>query len=467
MFSAPHDLSALTNSYRHFLDDCPSPYHAAENVAQTLVDHGFRRQSAAEAWDASPGGHVMVRDGAVAAWFVPDSLGTDTPGAGPKAGFRIVGAHTDSPGLRLKPVPASGGPGGWGMIEVETYGGLLRNSWLDRELSVAGRIITADGGVHLVRTRPLARIPQLAIHLDRDVNNTGLVLDPQIHMHPVWTVGAGRSGAASASAGADAAGATESGAPRSFAEELMAIIRQDAGLEADAVIVGTDLILIPSQGTGLFGATGEFIAAGRQDNLSSVFAGLQALIDCAGAPREQAKLSDVLVFTCFDHEEIGSETATGAAGPLLEQVLRRTAFALGCDEDGAARMLAASTCISADAAHSIHPNYPERHDPVQYPVMAAGPVLKINANQRYATDGVGQAVWERALAAAEVSGQTFVSKNSVPCGSTIGPITATRLGIRTVDVGIPLLSMHSAREMSHIADLDGLSRALGAFWAGA
>lgn len=385
----------------------------------------------------------MVRDGAVVAWVVPNNVSATTA-------FRIVGAHTDSPCFVLKPSPASRTADGWGQLEVEVYGGMLRNSWLDRELAIAGRLVTADGTAHLVRTGALARIPQLAIHLDRAINSEGLTLDPQKHLHPVWYVG--------------------------DEVDLLQRLALDAGLESsDSTpnqIVAFDLCLIPAQGAGVFGAHNEFVAAGRQDNLSSVHAGLCALErithhSTGSDTCEPRSGHDILAFACFDHEEVGSETRTGAAGPLLADVLTRTASALGRDSDQMARMFAASSCVSADAAHSVHPNYVERHDPTHHPVMGSGPVLKMNANQRYATDGCGKSLWLRACAAAGVESQEFVSNNSVPCGSTIGPITATRLGIRTVDVGVPLLSMHSAREMSHAKDIRDLSLVLEAYWQGA
>lgn len=426
------ELDTNTLDYVHFLADSPSPYHAAHLVAQRLENLGFSRQDETAAWDATPGGHVMVRGGAVMAWVVPENISDTT-------GFRIVGAHTDSPAFTLKPSPQTTTADGWGQIEVEVYGGMIMNSWLDRELCVAGRLILASGEEILVRTAPLARIPQLAIHLNRGVNES-LHLDPQKHLHPVWTV--------------DTPNAS-----------LMDTIAQAAGLDNANDVVSFDLICVPSQGPVTFGADSQFIASGRQDNLSSVHPGLCALEDLArqGLPSD----GDILVFSCFDHEEIGSESRTGAAGPILEDVLRRTAFALGRDEDGYARMIASSTCVSADAAHSIHPNYPEVHDPSHHPVMGRGPILKINAKQRYATNGVGMALWKRACDAAGVPTQNFVSNNASPCGTTIGPITATRLGIETVDVGVGLLSMHSAREMSHVADLLGLRKVLAAYWLGA
>lgn len=425
-------LTAHALDYRDFLLDSPSAFHAADLLAQRLVDLGFDRQDEREPWDASPGGHVLVRDGAVMAWVVPTTPGED-------AGFRIVGAHTDSPALKLKPTPQSTTPDGWGQLGVEVYGGMIWNSWLDRELAIAGRVVTGDGREVLVRTGAVARIPQLAIHLDRSVNDS-LRLDPQKDLHPVWTVDEPEA-------------------------RVMERVARDAGLDSSDRIVAHDLFLVPSQGPAFFGSEGQFVAAGRQDDLSSVHAGLTALERMVetGLPED----GDVLVLACFNHEEVGSATRAGAAGPLLEDVLRRTARALGRDGEGTARMFASSSCVSADAGHSVHPNYPTHHDPDTRPVMGRGPMLKLNAKERYASDAPGSALWVRACEAAGVPHQVFVSNNAVPCGTTIGPLTATRLGILTVDVGVGLLSMHSAREMSHVADLHALSLALGAYWAGA
>ena len=460
---APRELSPVQThavDYTQFLADSPTAFHAADLVAQRLVDAGFSRQVESEPWDSSPGGHVLVRDGAVVAWLVP----VDVPEG---AGFRIVGAHTDSPMLALKPHASTTTPDGWGQLGVEVYGGLPWNSWLDRELAVAGRLLTVDGHELLVRTGALARIPQLAIHLDRDVNRGGLTLDPQRHLHPLWTV-------------------DEPGA------DVLDVVARDAGLDAPEQIAAADLFLVPSQGPGFFGSRGQFVAAGRQDNLSSVHAGLTALerivgvsvlmdagtIDEGDAPAltprpaggpEIPESGDVLVLACFNHEEVGSSTRAGAAGPLLEDVLRRTAAALdrGRDAEGVARMLASSSCLSSDAGHSVHPNFADRHDPDTRPVLGRGPMLKLNANQRYATSAPGAALWARTCAAAGIDHQEFVSNNAQPCGSTIGPVTATRLGVLTVDVGVGLLSMHSAREMSHVEDLRALSLALEAYWLGA
>ncbi len=366
----------------------------------------------------------MVRHGALVAWVQPEDVATD-------AGFRVVGTHTDSPALKVKPGALLTSVG-WSQVGVEIYGGMLLNSWLDRELGIAGRIVTRDGVQHLVRTGPIARIPQLAIHLDRQVND-GLKLDRQTNMQPVLSI-----------------------APQGG---LMAHLCELAGIEADDVALH-DLFTFDVAAPARFGLHEEFLASGRLDNLSSTHAALTAMEDFDGS-------DDIAVFAAFDHEEVGSATSSGAAGPLLEDVLYRIASTLDLNVDGTRAMLARSSCISADTGHLVHPNYPNHHDPVVKPLPNKGPLIKLNANQRYATDAVGGTIWLKACDDAGVPTQPFVSNNAMPCGSTIGPITATRLGITTVDVGIGLLSMHSVREMCGVEDPMFLARALRAYWVGA
>lgn len=414
-----------------FIGASPSSYHAAAEIRRRLTSAGFTRVSEADELSADPGQYFFVRDGAVVAWIIPE-------GEAPN-GFRIVGSHNDSPALKLKPSGSHVTADGYGMIDVEIYGGMLLNSWLDREIGFAGRLIDRDGNEHLVETGPIARIPQLAIHLDREVTSKGLTLDKQQHMQPIWTH-------------------VEDDDPCIF--DLLA---SRAGIDVDA-IAGHDIASYPTEKPATFGAHEEFFAASRQDNLSSVHASLVAFENLAKAGLTG---SDIAVFAAFDHEEVGSSTRSGAAGPLLENTLRRIALRIDDSNDSYYRMLARSTCISADAAHWVHPNYSERHDPRNHPVPGRGPILKVNANQRYATDGAGSALWNRVCEKAGVPHQEFVSNNSVPCGSTIGPFIATRTGITTVDVGIGLLSMHSARELSHVADHSYLSTVLEAYWEGA
>lgn len=411
-----------------FISASPSSYHAAAEAARRLDEAGFARLDEAEAWTAPEQRGYVVRDGAIIAWVAPETAGPTTP-------FRILGAHTDSPGFKLKPKPTTGSHG-WLQAGVEVYGGPLLNSWLDRELELAGRLVTADGREVLVRTGPFLRIPQLAIHLDRDANN-GLTLDRQRHTQPVYGVG-----------------------DRSQAD-LLGHLAGLAGLSGDEV-VGYDILTTDTAAPARFGLDDALFAAGRMDNLTSVFAGLHALLGAAHEP----SADHVSVLAAFDHEELGSETRSGASGPFLDDILTRVGATLGASASQRLQAYAASWCLSADAGHSVHPNFPEKHDPANQPVAGRGPLLKINANQRYATDAHGAALWARSCSAAGVPYQEFVSNNTVPCGSTIGPLTATRLGIRTVDVGVPLLSMHSARELAHVDDLHGLAAAVGAFFAG-
>jgi aspartyl aminopeptidase len=395
-------------------------------VARQLTAAGFTELVEAEEWNAAAGKHFIRRDGALVAWIQPE-------GAGPTTPFRIVGSHTDSPGFKLKPKPTTGTLG-WLQAGVEVYGGPLFNSWLDRELEFAGRIAFTDGTTELVRTGPFLRFPQLAVHLDRAVTSEGLKLDPQKHLNPIIGLGSVD--------GADLVGHLASLADRSGAD-----------------VAGYDVVVADTAIPAVFGLAGEFFASGRLDNLTSVHASLAAFLELSDDIR------DIAVLAAFDHEEVGSETRSGASGPILSDVLVRIGAALGATESDRLRAHAASWCLSADAGHAVHPNYPDRHDPANRPIVGGGPLLKINANQRYATDALGAAEWARACAAADVPYQEFVSNNAVACGSTIGPLTATRLGIRTIDVGVALLSMHSAREMCGVEDPERLASAVAVFLA--
>lgn len=395
-----------------FLHTSPSAFHTAHNVAQALTAQGFSlidATSPAPSAPAAPGGHVLVDGGAVIAWWVPEH---------PRPRFRIVGSHTDSPGLMAKPQPDFQREG-LRQVAVEVYGGPILQTWLDRDLRFAGRVVTDDGAQHLVDTGAVARVPNLAIHLYRADAPT---VERQAHTPPVL--------------GGD--------------RPLMELVGEAAGVDPQR-IVSHELITADAQRGELLG---DMLAAGRLDNLSSVWASLEALL----AAKDTAQ--DILVLAAFNHEEVGSASTTGAGGPLLERVLTRIAREVGEPFD----VFAESFQVSADAAHAVHPNYPEKHDPTHRPRLNGGPVLKINANQRYASDAVTEAEWLRACRAAEVPSQTFVGNNSVPCGSTIGPISSTRMGIRTVDVGVPLLSMHSARELCGARDMEYFVRALTAFY---
>ena len=422
---------AHANDLADFVEASPSSFHAAAEVARRLEAAGFTSLEETDAWPTTPGKHLVVRDGAVIAWIVPATATALTP-------VRVFGAHSDSPGFKLKPQPTTGRLG-WLQAGVEVYGGPLLNSWLDRELRLAGRLVLADGSEVLSATGPLLRLPQLAIHLDRSANE-GLTLDKQAHTQPVWGLGAPDSADLLAEV---AASATVDGTPIDPAD-----------------IRGYDLVTADAARGAVFGHDDAFFAAGRLDDLASVHAGAVAM----AAAADGFDGDHIPVLAVFDHEEIGSATRSGAAGPFLEEVLERIGLALGADREERMRAVASSWCVSSDVGHSVHPNYAHKHDPVVQPVLGSGPILKINANQRYATDGAGAAAWHGWCAHAGVQSQSFVSNNTVPCGSTIGPITATRLGIRTVDVGIPILSMHSARELAGVSDLFDLTRAAEAFF---
>lgn len=421
------------NQFMEFLDAAPSSFHAAHRVAEQLVASGFHKHEEDQPWDASPGGHVIVRDGAVMAWYVPEDAGTNS-------GFRIIGSHTDSPGFTLKPQPDST-QHGWHQLGVEVYGGPIISSWFDRELTLAGQVILTDGSERLVNTGPLLRIPHLAIHLD---GSKEFSVDKQKHLHPIMGLADAASGAIQ-----DQAGRT--GIAEVLADQL--------GI-AESDIASWSLITAPSQPAGLFGAQADLLASSRMDNLSSVFASLTALQRAVASGDFS---SDIAVLAAFDHEEVGSASTTGAQGPILSEVLERTATALGADRESYLQMLRRSSCVSADAAHSIHPNYADKHDPHNPPIIGGGPVTKINSKQRYASNARTIALWENACRAAMVPIQNYVSNNAVPCGSTIGPATATALGIDTVDVGVSMLSMHSAREMIGVQDQLWLSQALEAY----
>ncbi|MGW2249580.1 M18 family aminopeptidase [Kitasatospora sp. NPDC001660] len=412
-----------------FLGTSPSPYHAVASAAERLEKAGFRQVAETDAWDAAAGGRYVIRGGALIAWYLPESAGPETP-------FRVVGTHTDSPNLRVKPVPDTGSAG-WRQVAVEIYGGVPLNTWLDRDLGLSGRLTLKDGGWRLVQLdEPLLRVPQLAIHLDRQVND-GMKLDKQRHLTPIWGLGPVDEGG------------------------LISYVAQRAGLEP-ADVVGWDLMTHDVQPASYLGRDRELLAGPRLDNLLSVHAATAALAAVATA-EGAADLPYIPVLAAFDHEETGSESDTGAQSPLLGNVLDRTVHARGGTPEDRARALAGTVCLSSDMGHAVHPNYTERHEPGHHPMPNGGPILKVNVNNRYATDGVGRAVFAAACERAGVPWQTFVSNNAMPCGTTIGPITAARLGIRTVDCGIAALSMHSARELCGADDPYLLASAIKAF----
>lgn len=415
-------MQDFTTQFMDFVSHSPSSFHAAATSAGIVESAGFQRVERYEPLPSEPGAYYMTFGGAFLAWRLPATVSNQPA----NVAFQIAGAHNDSPGFKLKQ-NADSSSFGWAQANVEVYGGPILHTWFDRELLLAGEVTLRDGSTRLVKTPPVVRIPTLAIHLEQDKSGAA-AFDRQRHTQPVLAVG-----------DADAS--------------VLKVVAKAAGVDAQD-IVAHDLITSPAEPPAVFGANEDLLASPRLDNLSSVFPAVRALADAepAGAV--------IPVVAAFDHEEVGSGSVTGAGGPLLQELLERIGFALGWDVEQRAQVYARSLVISADAAHSVHPNFSERYDPHNYPVMGQGPAVKVNANQRYASNAQTTGAWLTLCEEAGVSSQTFVGNNAVPCGTTIGPITAARVGVATVDVGIPLLSMHSARELAHVGDIEALYKVL-------
>lgn len=431
--SAAEDLA-------RFIDASPSPFHAVVELARRLSDSGFTLLEEEAPWTLRAGDrrYVVRQDSSLLAFIVGES-------APAEAGFKVVGAHTDSPCLKVKPNPGVARHG-YGLLACEMYGGILLSTWMDRDLTLAGRVLMRAGNglrselVHF--RRPMLRVPNLAIHLQRDVNKEGVRLNPQTHMVPVLGL----------------AGKKE--AP-DIRELLAGEIGRDGKKKVRSEdILDFDLSLASTEASAIGGLDDEFIFAPRLDNLASCHAGVCALVAQANHPSESTR-----VLVCFDHEEVGSVSAQGAHSPFLRETLRRICDANGSDSQAFARAVAHSLCVSADMAHGVHPNYSELSDAEHMPLLGGGPVIKSNVNQRYATDSTTAAAFALLCARAEIEPQRFVTRNDIACGSTIGPITASELGIKTVDVGNPMLSMHSIREMASTKDVGSMIRVLQQLYA--
>ena len=406
-----------TQNLLEFIDRSPTPFHAVQEMASYLSGRGFNEINEADAWDLAPHGRYFLtrNDSSLIAFEV---------GSNPDEGFKIIGAHTDSPNLRLKP-NAGYEKSGYLQLGVEVYGGVLLSTWTDRDLSLAGRVILGGKkkpSSKLIRfEQALLRIPQLAIHLNRDVNKKGLLLNEQNHLPPIFSL-------------------QKKSSPDEILKKM--ISRELKCRPAD--IMGLELSLYDTQPGTLAGPEGEFIFSGRLDNLASCHIAMHALAEST----KKDPATKLIAF--YDHEEVGSETAQGAGSPFLKDVLQR--ITLNEDRETFFRAMAKSFFISADMAHAVHPNYSDRHDARHMPILNGGPVIKSNASQRYATEGLSSAWFESLCRKAAVPVQKFVVRSDLGCGSTIGPITAANLGIRTVDVGNPMLSMHSIREMAGAKD---------------
>ena len=410
-----------------FLDASPSPFHAVASMRQALQSQGFKDLDPTAAWSVGNSNKTLVtRNGSsLIAFRVGNTPLADT-------GIRIIGAHTDSPCLRIKPMPDIR-RSGMHQLGVEVYGGVLLAPWFDRDLSIAGRVTCTDAqgrrlSLLIDFERPIVTIPSLAIHLNRDIHKNRTI-NPQQEVVPILC------------------DLTDQSEPE-FHGMLLDQVQQQHPESNVQAVTDYELSCYDTQGAQQVGIHGDYLASARLDNLLSCYAGLRSLLDAEG---EQS-----ILLVCNDHEEVGSASAAGAQGPFLHTVLER----LCGDTETLARVLARSLLVSVDNAHALHPNYENKHDPQHQPRLNGGPVIKFNANQRYATNSETAATFRQLCARAGVPVQSIAMRSDMACGSTIGPITSTVLGVDTVDVGAPQLGMHSLRETTGWKDPVLLYRAL-------
>jgi len=424
----------FVNGLIEFIKKSPTPFHAVETMVDILQQHGFKALDEADAWtvdSSQPAGesyYVVRNDSSIIAFQLNQALTEN--------GFRMLGAHTDSPCLKVKPNPEIIN-NSYLQLGVEVYGGALLNPWFDRDLSLAGRVsfLNHEGMIEhqlIDLEKAIAIIPSLAIHLDKDANENRKI-DKQKHLPPVLMK------LPESPSNADTV-APNFKAP-DFKVILLNIInvaRAQSKKSAKPVekILDYELSFYDVQSPAVIGLHDDFIASARLDNLLSCYTGLMAII-------EKGHQQNTLL-VCNDHEEVGSMSAAGAQGPFLKSVLER----LTASDENNARMVANSLMISADNAHGVHPNYADKHDANHGPILNNGPVLKVNANQRYASNSETSAMFKHLCELADVPVQSFVVRSDMACGSTIGPITASEIGVRTVDVGVPTFGMHSIRELA-------------------
>ena len=418
-----------------YLNESPTAYHAVENAVALLREQGFQELKETENWSLQKSGkYFVVKNGSALIAF---TVGKGNPA---KEGFRIIGAHTDSPCLKIKPGACSVTPDGYVKVNVEIYGGAILNTWSDRPLAMAGRLIVKEDGAlreKLIQIdKPVFLIPNLCIHFHRDVNEKS-AYNKQTDLLPLLC-------------------RKEEGVEKE--EYLFQLIQEETGIEK-ADIADYELFLYEYQ-KGIFtGKNQEFISASRIDDLSMVYAGLSALM--------QAKTGAACqMLAAFDNEEVGSTTAQGANSGLLRELLNRICKNLGLTDEGYFQAIASSTSVSADLAHAVHPNYSDKHDAETRPVLGGGPVIKYSASQRYATTAISAAYFMEACEQAGVPCQKFVNRNDIVGGSTIGPALSGLTTIPTVDMGAPILAMHSIREFGAVEDMVYTERAFRAYYEG-
>ncbi|MDO9269583.1 MAG: M18 family aminopeptidase [Methylobacter sp.] len=430
---------AQVQSLLDFIDASPSPWHVVKTIETQLATQtpAWQRLDETAKWTLQPGGrYYVVRDDSSIVLFIQ--------GHKPLAetGFKIIGAHTDSPGLRIKPNAASSADGLL-RLGVEIYGGPILATFTDRDLSLAGRIAYKNdqdqiAGMLVKFDQALLRLPNLAIHMNRAVNEEGLKLQKQTELPLILSA------------------STEEQLPRAY---FSALLQQQSGIAAERIL-SWDLAVYDTQKGAFWGAESEFYANSQLDNLASCHAALQALLDNADLQPDSTR-----VCALFDHEEIGSQSNKGADGSFLPDVLQRIALATATDDEDYARALAKSFMISADMAHAYQPNFPNAYDPDHKVSVNKGPVIKVNANHNYSSESVSAAMFANWCEQADVPYQTYSHRCDLPCGSTIGPITSAKLGIRSIDVGNPMWAMHSLRESAGVLDHNYMIRVMKRFFA--
>ena len=407
----------------NFIDSSPTAFHATKNVEEKLVENGFKEISLGEKWDLEKEGkyYVMKNNSAIVGFIVGK-------GEVEEDGFKIIGAHTDAPTFKIKPNPEMKVEDTYLKLNTEVYGGPILNTWYDRPLSIAGRVsLRTDNPMKpeerlIDMKKPMLIIPNLAIHMNRKVNE-GVKINPQKDTLPLM-------------ANIEEEFEKDNFLLNLIAEEL------EVGLED---ILDFELFLYGLEKGSLVGLNEEFISVGKLDDLAMVHAGVQGLLDS-----QVARATNVMV--CFDNEEVGSSTKQGAGSPMLKTILERIALAMNKDREDYYRAVSNSFLISADQAHAIHPNQEDKHDPTNRPVMNAGPTIKLAANQAYTTDSYSSAVYEALCKSVGVDVQKFVNRSDLRGGSTIGPISSSQLDIPSIDIGNPILAMHSIRELGGVYD---------------
>lgn len=433
MMNISSEARALAQDLIDFIDASPSPWHAVSSVRSRLESAGFTELHETDAWQLQVGQSYYVTrgDASIIAFNLGKQALTET-------GLRIVGAHTDSPGLRLKP-KAAFASNGLVRIGVEVYGGPILATFTDRDLSIAGRVCVRSADGHLLKLikfdKPLMRLPNLAIHMNREVNDKGLLLNKQNELPLLFSE--------------DEAGVAAE-------QQFLNVIAKQLGVEISDILT-FELNVFDTQKGSFWGAQEEFIADSQLDNLASCHAALSALL-ATNNPETTS------VCALFDHEEVGSESATGASGSFLADVIKRIMACADLNQEQHLRTLAQSFFISADMAHAYHPNFPNAYEPCHHVMVNKGPVIKMNANQRYASNADTAARFISLCQRAGVPYQQYAHRTDLGCGSTIGPIVASGLGIATVDVGSPMWAMHSLRESAGVLDQHYMSAVLREFY---